>query len=166
MGTHLNSNNNQVLSNKFLSHIRGAKGLYFLMHYGVVRQDKELRIVLSNSAKPRACSTFSERLFRQRYSLITLILNMLIKFCIHQVYLGIDSGKQILIQEGDHDLLRFLWFKNLRNEQPEAIQYRFCHLIFGLKSRPADFNAVIYKHLLCYKECGTQIVQLLSESFM
>ena len=53
----------------------------------------------------------------------------------HRLGLVIDNGKQILIQEGDHYLLRLLWFKILRDEQPEAIPYRFCHLIFRIKNR-------------------------------
>ena len=67
-----------------------------------------------------------------------------------------------MIEESDHNLLRFLWFKNIKDEQPEIVQYRFRRLVYGLTSSPA---AIIQKHLSYYRESEPRIMQLLAESF-
>ena len=96
------------------------------------------------------------------------VFNTLVKFRVHRVGLVADIEKafhQIVIEESDRNLLRFLWFKNVKDEQPEIVQYRFCHLVFGLTSSPAILNAVIQKHLSCHRDSEPQIMQLLAESF-
>ena len=54
---------------------------------------------------------------------------------------------QIAIDPRDRDMLRFLWFDNVQGDHPSVIQYRFCHLVFGLNSSPAILNSVLRHHL-------------------
>ena len=146
------------------------KGCYFLPHHGVIRQDKEttkLRIVFDGSAKAKGYSSLNECLDKGP-NLTPHVFNTLVKFRVHRVRLVADIEKafhQIVIEESDRNLLRFLWFKNIKDEQPEIVQYRFRRLVFGLTSSPAILNAVIQKHLSYYRESEPQIMQLLAESF-
>ena len=92
------------------------------------------------------------------------VFNTLVKFRIHRVGLVADIEKvfhQTMIEESDRNLLRFLCFKNVKDEQSEIVQYRFRRLVFGLTSSLAILNAVIEKHLSCYWESE----QVLAESF-
>ena len=146
------------------------KGCYFLPHHGVIRQDKQttkLRIVFDGSSKAKGCSSLNECLDKGP-NLTPHVFNILVRFRVHRIGLVADIEKafhQIVIEESDRNLLRFLWFKNVKDEQPEIIQYRFCRLVFGLTSSPAILNAVIQKHLSRYKGSEPQVMQLLAESF-
>ena len=146
------------------------KGCYFLPHHGVIRQDKattKLRIVFDGSSKAKGGSSLNECLDKGP-NLTPHVFNILVRFRVHRVGLVADIEKafhQIVIEESDRNLLRFLWFKNVKDEQPEIVQYRFCRLVFGLTSSPAILNAVIQKHLSRYKGSEPQVMQLLAESF-
>ena len=146
------------------------EGSYFLPHHGVIRQDKEttkLRIVFDGSSKAKGYSSLNECLDKGP-NLTPQVFNILVTLRVHRIGLVADIEKafhQIMIEESDRNLLRFLWFKNLKDEQPEIVQYRFRRLVFGLTSSPAILNAVIQKHLSCYRDSEPRIMQLLAESF-
>ncbi len=61
---------------------------------------------------------------------------MLIKFRSNRVALTADIEKAFLmvgIKKEHRDMLRFLWFANPIDAQPEIVQYRFNRLVFGLR---------------------------------
>ena len=78
------------------------------------------------------------------------IFEILLRFRSHLIGIIADIEKafhQIVIDEGDRDFLRFLWFDNIADSKPRIIQYRFTRLVFGLTPSPAILNSVIQTHL-------------------
>ena len=71
---------------------------------------------------------------------------------------------QISVNPADRDQLRFPWFKNVKEERPEIVQYRFRRLVFGLTSSPAILNGTIQHHLSHYKEPEPQVSELPANS--
>ena len=71
---------------------------------------------------------------------------------------------QISVNLADRGQLRFLWFKNVKEERPEIVQYRFRRLVFGLTSSPAILNGTIQHHLSHYKEPEPQVSELVVNS--
>ena len=71
---------------------------------------------------------------------------------------------QISVNPADRDQLRFLWFKNVKEERPEIVQYRFRRLVFGLTPSLAILNGTIQHHLSHYKEPEPHVSELLANS--
>ena len=93
-----------------------------------------MRIFFGRSSKAKGCSSLNESLNKSP-NLTTHVVNILIRFCVHRACLVPDIEKafnQILIEESDCNLLRFLWFKNVKDEKPKIVKYRFHRLAFGL----------------------------------
>ena len=83
------------------------------------------------------------------------LFNILVKFRSHAVGLVADIEKAFLmvgIADVDRDMLRFLWVKNIHEEIPEIIEYRFARLVFGLRPSPAMLGATIDHHLKFYED--------------
>ena len=103
------------------------KGCYFLPHHGIIRQDKQttkLRIVFDGFSKAKGCSSLNECLDKGP-NLTPHVFNILVRFRVHRVGLVAAIEKalhQIVRGESDCNLLRFLWFKNVKDEQPKIIQ--------------------------------------------
>ena len=95
------------------------------------------------------------------------VFEVLAKFRSYPVGLTADIEKafhQISVNSADRDQLRFVWFKNIKEERPEIVQYRFRRLVFGLTSSPAILNGTIQHHLSHYKEPEPQVSELLANS--
>ena len=95
------------------------------------------------------------------------IFEMLVKFRVNPVGLVAGIEKAFLmvgISEKDRDMLRFLWFKNIENHDPELVQLRFCRLVFRLRPSPATLGATINYHLDTRQENDPEIVEHLRES--
>ena len=98
----------------------------------------KLRIVYDASCKSTGASlndclhtgpTLSQRSFRT-----------------HRKALGGDIEKASLnvsIAEEDRDLLRFLWFDDVKKESPRVIILRFTGVVLGLSSSPFLLNATV-----------------------
>ena len=54
---------------------------------------------------------------------------------------------KIKIDESHRDVLRFLWYDNILNDDPNIIAYRFARLLFGLTSSPFILNSTINLHI-------------------
>ena len=54
---------------------------------------------------------------------------------------------KIKIDESHRDVLRFLWYDNILNDDPNIIAYRFARLLFGLTSSPFVLNSTINLHI-------------------
>ena len=92
---------------------------------------------------------------------------MLIKFRSNCVALTADIEKAFLmvgIKKEHRNVLRFLWFSNPNDAQPEIVQCRFNHLVFGLRSSPSILGATIKHHLELYRRSEPKLVKLIEKS--
>lgn len=143
---------------------------HFLPHHGVVRHDKEttrLRIVFDGSSKSTKAQHSINDCLEKGPNPIPLLFNILIKFRMHSIVIVADIEKafhQIQISEEDRDMLRFLWFDDLANDNPEIIQFRFRRLVFGLTPSPAILNTVLDHHLNKYQNKNSELIKLLRDS--
>ena len=112
------------------------EGAHFLPHYEVLREDREttkLRIVFDGSARTDKNHYSLNDCLEKGPNLPPHVFEVLAKFRSHPVGLTADIEKafhQILANPADRDQLRFLWFKNVKNERPEIVQYRFRRVLF------------------------------------
>ena len=126
---------------------------YFIPHHGVVRWDKEttkLRVVFDGSARASQGDLSLNECLEKGQNMTPHIFEILLRFRSHLIGIIADIEKafhQIVIDEGDRDFLRFLWFDNITDIKPRIIQYRFTRLVFGLTPSPAILNSVIQTHL-------------------
>ena len=125
------------------------EGAHFLPHHGVLREDREttkLRIVFDGSARADKNHYSLNDCLEKGPNLTPHVFEVLGKFRSYPVGLTADIEKafhQISVNPADRDQLRFLWFKNVKEERPEIVQYRFRRLVFGLTSSPAILNGTI-----------------------
>ena len=67
---------------------------------------------------------------------------------------------QVSVDEKDRDLLRFLWFKDLFNEQQvELCKYQFTRVIFRENCSQFLLNATIENHVSKYAVLDTEFVK-------
>lgn len=89
------------------------------------------------------------------------ILHKLIRFLTHRIALTADVEKVFLIvavEEGDRDVLRFLWAKDINCNPPNLEVLRFARVVFGVASSPFLLNATIHHHISRYKETHPSLV--------
>ena len=87
--------------------------------------------------------------------MIPELFDVVLRFCSKPVALTADNHfafLQISIDPADRDKLRFLWYTNLNTDSPELTQFRFCHLMFGLKSSLPILGLVVNHHLDFYEQ--------------
>ena len=146
------------------------EGAHFLPHHGVLRENREttkLRIIFDGSARADKNHYSLKDCLEKGPKLTLRVFEVLAKFTSYPVGLTADIEKafhQISVNPADRDQLRFLWFKNIKEERPEIVQYRFRRLVFGLTSSPAILNGTIQHHLSHYKEPEPQVSELLANS--
>ena len=127
----------------------------------------KLRIVFDGSARADKNHYSLNDCLEKGPNLTPHAFEVLAKFRSYPVGLTADIEKafhQISVNPADRDQLRFLWFKNVKEERPEIVQYRFRRLVFGLTSSPAILNGTIQHHLSHYKEPEPQLSELLANS--
>lgn len=145
------------------------KRIHYMPHHGVVREDKtttKLRIVYDGSASDNSNVSLNSCL-KQGPNLIPSIFNILLRFRLHKIGLIADIEKAFLmigIHPDDRDALRFLWFKNVEERNPEMVVYRFCRLVFGLRPSPSILGSTIQHHLSLYEHEQPEIVKELQDS--
>lgn len=91
------------------------------------------------------------------------ILDIIIRFCLHNIALVGDIEKAFLIvsiTKEDRDILRFLWVDDPTKENPKVIILRFARVVFGVSASPFLLNATINHHIQRY---GDQYPQLASQ---
>ena len=123
----------------------GEPGLTtYLPHRPVVKPSRKIRIVYGGSTKTKGTS-LNETLHTGP-SLLTLIFDILLRFRTNPIALISDIQQafhKIKIDESHRDVLRFLWYNNILNDDPNIIAYRFARLLFGLTSSPFILNSTI-----------------------
>ena len=78
------------------------------------------------------------------------IFDLLLRFRVHKIAVTADIEKTFLMismKEEDRDVLRFLWVRDVRKEDPQVIVLRFTRVVFGISSSPFLLNATIRHHL-------------------
>jgi hypothetical protein len=142
--------------------------VHYLPHHAVVRSDKsttKLRIVYDASARSDGPSL--NDCLHKGPKFNQLILDILLRFRAHRIALTADVEKAFLmvsIAEGDRDVLRFLWVKNIETEPPEVCVLRFTRVVFGVSASPFLLNATIKCHLEHHQNTHPDLVKRLVES--
>ena len=83
-------------------------------------------------------------------SLNPLLLDILLRFRVHEVAVTADVEKAFLNIEIDpehRDFLRFLWVDDVDKESPEIKLIRFTRVVFGVNASPFILNATIRHHV-------------------
>ena len=145
--------------------------IHYLPHRGIVRNDKpstKLRIVYDASSKvAKHLPSLNECLLKGP-SLNPLIIQVLMRFRLHQVAFICDIEKaflQIGIHEADRDAVRFLWVSDPFSDDMKIVIYRFTRVLFGLTSSPFLLNGTLREHLMKYVSKYPVIMDLLIRSF-
>ena len=133
-----------------------SQKIHYLPHHAVVREDKsttKVRIVFNRSAKLNTEELSINECLERGPNLVPSLFHILVRFRSHPYALVADIEKafhMISIKQEDRYSLRFLWLKSVENGLSEVAVYRFCRLVFGLKTSPAILGATIKHHLSHY----------------
>ena len=97
------------------------------------------------------------------------LFDTLVNFCWHKIGLKADIEKAFLmvgINETDRDMLRFLWFKDPDDLNPEIVHLKFTHLVFRLRPSPGISASTIRHHLdsQVTEEFKPHFIELLKKS--
>ena len=142
--------------------------VHYLPHHGVIRHDKKttkLRIVYDASARSGGPSLndclYTGPKFDQK------ILDILLRFRSYRVALTADIEKAFLMismASCDRDVLRFLWVKDITQDQPDVVILRFTRVMFGVSSSPFLLNATIRHHIEKFSSSHPKSAQSLLQS--
>ena len=134
----------------------------YLPHKEVVKEDRsttKLRIVFDASAKYKDTMSLNDVLYKGP-CLNADIYSLLLKFRVHPIVLTADIEKaylQININEEHRDYLRFLWYRNLKEES--IIRYRFTRVIFGVTSSQFLLNGTVQTHAKKYENIDPEFAR-------
>lgn len=129
--------------------------VHYLPHHIVKQRElnptKRGRIVYDASAKIRDSKSLNEALYKGP-SMLEDLTALLLKFRTGRIGITGDVEKaflQVGLQEGDRDVTRFLWIKDINKEPTEEnlLHLRFCRVPFGIISSPFILTATIRYHL-------------------
>ena len=144
--------------------------LHYLPHHVIIRSEKDttkLRVVYDASAKAEGKPSLNDCLligpkFNQK------IFDILVRFRSYQTALTADIERAFLmiaVEEGDRDVLRFLWVNDINEEEVLIRPLRFTRVVFGVCSSPFLLNSTIRYHLEQYKDSSPDLIKKLIESF-
>ena len=152
-------------------HIENIPGAtHYLPHHAVVRRDKtttKVRVVYDASARGGNGPSLNECLYKgPKFN--QLIFDLLVRFRAYKIALTADLEKaflMIVVDQADHDVLRFIWVDDPSKDTPELKVYLRCtRVVFGVSSSPFLFNATIRFHLEKYLKTDESLVQQLVHS--
>ena len=81
------------------------------------------------------------------------IFDILLRFRARKFGLVANIEKAFLnvtVNEGQRNLMRFLWIDDVDKEDPNLVVYRFCRVIFGMNCSPFLLNATLNHHVTEY----------------
>ena len=122
----------------------------YLPHREVIRQDKKstaIIIVFDASTKGNYGISLNDCLYKSP-CLNPMLYDLFLKFRAHPIAITADVEKAYLpisVHNHDRDLLRFLWYDDVFNENAKIIKIRFSRVIFGATSSQFLLNATIRK---------------------
>ena len=141
----------------------------YILHHPVVKDEKsttKVRIVYDCSAKAGEWS-LNECLYKGP-CLTPLIFDSFIRFRLHDVALIADIESaylQIAVIPEQRDLLRFLWFRNVSENDFTVQKLRFARVLFGAAPSQYLLNAVIQKHAKNYREVDPKFENMVNSGF-
>ena len=141
----------------------------YLPHRPVIKNDKsttKVRIVYDASARAGECS-LNECLYKGS-SLTPLIFDCWLRFRLHDVAFVADIESaylQISVDPKQRDFLRFLWYKNVREDDFTIRKLRFTRVLFGAAPSQYLLNAVVRKHAEKYNEVDPNFVKMVKLGF-
>ena len=115
----------------------------------------KLRIVFNASAKVSGLPSHNDCLYAGP-SLTSSLFGVLLRFRVHNNAIVGDLEKaflQISLLPEDRDVVRFLWFKNIKDinsnnfDENESIEFRFTPILFGLAPCPFLLLATLINSL-------------------
>ena len=71
----------------------------------------------------------------------------------------------IKTDESHRDVLRFLWYEDILNDDPNVIADRFARLLFVLTSRPIILNSAIDLHINKFENLSPERVEQFLRDF-
>ena len=134
----------------------------YIPHQAVIKKDRDttkLRVVYDASAKTRDEPSLNNCLYPGP-CLLHNVVEILARFRFHSTALVADIEKAFLmiaIHPDDRNALRFLWYENIEEEDPDIIIYRFCRVIFGVNCSPFLLNATLHHHVNQYMESHGEV---------
>ena len=142
--------------------------IYYMPHHAVVRNcDKattKVRVVYDGSAHSPDSTISINICLKQRSNLIPLLFNITLCFRVHRIGLTADIQSAFLnicIDESDRDVLRFLWFENIHDDNLKLMICKFCRLVCGLRPSPAILGGTIWHHLRSYEISEPEVIERL-----
>ncbi|GFT02249.1 integrase catalytic domain-containing protein [Trichonephila clavipes] len=142
---------------------------FYLPHREVIRKDRpssQLRIVYdvssrdANSPSLNSCLHIGPNLYPE-------IFDILLRFRLNTVAFTADMKQaflQIMLNEEDRDVTKFLFSNDPSDESQLPSIYRFHRVLFGISSSPFLLSATIKHHLKKYSEKYTDTVNFLNEN--
>ncbi len=124
-------------------------GYHYLPHRPVVRQNSKttkVRMVFDASAKTTRNEACLNDCLHTGPALNTLLYDILLRFKMSKLAMTVDIEKAFLnieVDEQDRDYLRFLWAMDPWAEKPVIERFRFCKVVFGVKSSPFLLNGTL-----------------------
>ena len=101
-------------------------------------------------------------------SLTEQLYSVLLRFRLRPIAIIADVEKAFLaigVDENHRDYLRFLWLRNVDENDSEIVVYRFCSVPFGLCCSPFIMNSILQHHVKMYENTDTEFVKLMLNSF-
>ena len=129
----------------------------YIPHQAVIKKDRDttkLRVVYDAAAKTRDEPSLNNCLYPGP-CLLQNVAEILARFRFHSTALVTDVEKAFLmiaIHPADRNALRFLWYENIEEEDPDIIIYRFRRVIFGVNCSPLLLNATLHHYVNQYME--------------
>ena len=129
-------------------------------------------MVFDASSKEKSCVSLNDCL-HSGPSLTSKLFDILIRFRAHNVAIVADIEKaflQIALNPQQRDLVRFLWFNNVKNldfncfENNELIEYRLSRVLFGVTSSSFHLSATLIHHSNKYFDTDPEFVEQLLNS--
>ena len=140
----------------------------YLPHKEVVKEDRsttKLRIVFDDSAKYKDTMSLNDVLYKGP-CLSTDLYSLLLKFPVHPVVLsaGIENAYlQININKEHRDYLRFLCYRNLKEES--IIRYRLTRVIFGVTLSQFLLIGTVQTHAKKYENIDPEFARKVKKDF-
>ena len=144
---------------------------HYMCHHAVVRKDHDttkVRTVFDGSAKSQPDKLSLNEALELGENYMPSIFDTLLLFRVYPVALTADIEKAFLqlgIKPADRDSLRFLWYDDVKKENPSVIQLRWTRLAFGLKPSPSILGATIRKYVSSFQEESPEVVKILNRLY-
>ena len=143
--------------------------MHYLPHQAVIKKDRQttkLRIVFDAASETKNELSWNDSLLTG-LCLLQLLNDILIRFRIGKYGLAADIKQaflKIYLNKEYRSFVRFLWFTDIHDINPEVVILRFARVVFGLTLSPFLINPTIkhrlkkYLHLTEFKEIIQKLI--------